>query len=185
MATITLVDGDVYFTTAPESDISTTEITNSQNYISVRVVSENFETLINSAPIVFERPVSAQRQPSRNAANPNIPTADEIDAANVVNIVDLYKIKTSYNVQGRLIEEDSETGATKAANLKILSKVGGTIRMVYRDNTEQVVEEGIVMKMSIKERPIGRVTSESSIAAGNPIAYEVQVAFMRGTNRNA
>jgi len=181
MASITLSD-DVYFTTAPTSDISTTAISNSENYITVRVTQRLFETVIQNQPIIIPSPIPAQQQPSSNASDPLKPTEDEVDNANVVFIIDLFRINSIFNVQGVLFEEQGgDTGLTKANNLKILSKYGGTIQMVHRgtDAATQKLVEGIITKLSIREQNTGRNTDENAVGAGSPIAYEVQMFFFK------
>lgn len=188
MATIILSD-DVYFTTAPTSDITTSQISNSQNYITVRVTPSLVESIFTNQPIVIPVPVPPRQQPSTNASVPLIPTETEVDATNTVFIVDIYRITTIFNVQGVLADlkgTGEDTALTKSNNLKILSKFGGVIRMVHRgtnDATQKVVT-GIITKLAVREQMTGRETDLNSIASSDvTISYGVQIAFTRGQNK--
>jgi len=193
MVTLSLVDGEVYFTTAPTGDISTTQISNSQNYITVRVTVGDpggiFESIFTNDPLVLPIALPSQQQPSAAASDPLKPTQSEIDALNVVNIQDIYRINTVHTVTGIVFEEQgADTGSTKRDNLEILSKYGGVIRMIYRTGGNQKVVTGIITRCGIKENPSGRIldlssSSLPSIAAAAPINYSVQVQFTRGQAR--
>lgn len=184
--TVTLVDGDVYFTSAPTGNISTTEITDT-DYIVVRVTVGNpggrFETIVTNEPLVLPVPKPRLQSPSQYGAI-GAPTLASINATNVVNIVDLFRINTTFNVQGILLnEQGGDSVAVKRDNLERLSKYGGVIRMVYRTGSNQKVVTGIINRLSIAEVSSGRETDEDNIATGSPISYAVQVSFVRGQNR--
>lgn len=184
--TVTLVDGEVYFTSAPLGNISTTEITDT-GYIAVRITVGNpggrFETIVTNEPLVLPVPKPRLQSPSQYGSI-GAPSLATINSTNVVYIIDLFKVSTTFNIQGILLnEQGGDSVLTKRDNLERLSKYGGVIRMVYRTGSNQKVVTGIINRLSVAEVSSGRETDEDSVASGSPISYAVQVQFVRGQNR--